>query len=139
MERRFAKKTTFIGVLIPLFLLVWFIIRSEICRIYFPEMKVDAKEWDGANNLTMNSFALMFFASFIFMRFCKRNRVVDFMLDVLIGVSLTDVMDRLLFHISHKTDYELLTFVITVIVILIDHYKLFLLNLYYKIRDKINI
>lgn len=120
MERKPAYAAHIVSVAVPAVLLLMFMLRSHFCREWFPNMKTDSGEWDGANTFTMNLFAFMFLLSFALIPFYKRTLTSAVLLDILIGVSITDVGDRLLFHITSKTKYDFTVFLIAIFVILID-------------------
>jgi hypothetical protein len=119
MERKLTAQTA-LSCLIPVVLLGMFMLRSHYCREFFPMMVTDKGDWDGANTFTMNVFSVMFLLAFGLIPFYKRTLLSAILVDILIGVSLTDVGDRFVFNITSKTEYDLTVFVITVFIILLD-------------------
>lgn len=123
MERRFTATSTQILTIIPVIgLIVWFMTRSAFCERYFPDMRTIEGEWNGANSLTMDTFSLMFLALIFLVKFADRSQLSTFFINIFIALSITDVVDRFVFHIRNKTDYELIAFLTTILVILIEYY-----------------
>lgn len=120
MERKPAYSAHTISVIIPALLLAMFMLRSHFCREWFPEMITDSGEWDGSNTFTMNVFSVMFMLSFCLIPFYKRTLISAILIDILIGICVTDTGDRIIFHIMTRMHYDFVVFLITIFIIFID-------------------
>lgn len=103
-------------------LIAFFSLRGLVCEYRFPEMRTVAQEWDGANNLTMDTFAWMFLICFAMCRILAQDIKLKLLLDILIGFSASDVIDR--FFGKRYTDHtDLYVAIFTILLILIDYYR----------------
>ena len=120
MERKFTAASSLITALCLMSLIALFMLRSRYCNDHWPNMKTEEGEWDGSNTFTMNIFALMFFLSFLLTRTYKYNLVNGILLDILIAVAGCDLFDRIIFKIVNPDEKDFFTFIVIVIVVLID-------------------
>lgn len=72
-------------------------------------MSISFTEWDFGNHFTGNMFSVVFFLSFCF------NRIliglfewfwIIFFIDLVLGISGCDIVDRFLLHIYDKTESD---------------------------------
>lgn len=120
--------------IIPITLFLFFILRDAICWRYFPEMTTDTGQWDGANTMTMDFYAIGLFLSYILARYFCTDKKINAIIDVLIGISGADVFDRLILHSTTRTEHDQFTFWSTLIWVLIDYYLPEIKKLYGRFR-----
>lgn len=133
MERRFTAKSV-ISIAALISAIVLFMLRSEYCKRVYPyadsnlakaqgvSIDVHRAEWNGADIFTMNVFAALLFISFTLPFYYKRTIISAALLSFLASLTVTDVIDRFIFHIHEKTKYELIVTIITAIFIILEHY-----------------
>ena len=129
MERKLTTKTTLISIALSAIIALFFIFRRSACDYYWPEMAIDGDQWDFGNLFTNNVFAVVFFLSFTLNRILCRDGSywVIFFVDVVLGISGSDIIDRFYLHIYDKTkeDNALLIFTIIVTAVwLVVSYKI---------------
>jgi hypothetical protein len=126
-------------VFIAIAVLVFFIGRDYACKHFFPEMRTVTGDWDGSNNLTMYTYSMVILLSFLFGRLNSTTRSHKFIWDVAVGVSLSDVVDRLWFDVTvfNESDYFLLA--LTIIMSYLDIYFQVFDKLGQIIKSKLNV
>lgn len=103
-------------LVISIIVLLFFTFRERFCVWYFPDMKTVTGEWDASNDLTMNTFSLLFCLTFLFGRLGVSTKKEKLLWDIIIGISISDVADRVFFDINHytKEDIGMLAFTIMI-------------------------
>lgn len=121
MERKFtdqAKRLTSITAL--LLMGVLFILRSRYCESVYPYADKLRAEWDGSDIFTMNVYAALFLLAFTLPWYYLRTVLSAILLDILISASITDVVDRFIFRINNKTEYDLIILILAILIITIE-------------------
>ena len=99
-------------ILLAAFVAVFFPLRAFLCYSLYPEMQTCAKEWDGANNLTMDIFAAMFFCLSL-LSWLNTKGSVQVIIGIALGFSAGDVFDRML-NINDYTAADLITILLAI-------------------------
>jgi hypothetical protein len=101
-------------------LLTFFILRDTVCKNLYPEMKVNAAEWDGANNLTMDTFALIFFLAFLLIRLSVDKWRLIISIDLLLGIAFFDLLQRVFIGLRFIDRFDIIAIFLTIIFTIID-------------------
>lgn len=101
-------------ILLAGFCVVFFPLRDFLCKSLYPKMKTITGEWDGANNLTMDLFAWMFFCG-IFLSWRHTTGILSVFLGASLGFSAGDVLDRL-FGIRDYTGFDFISVPLAIII-----------------------
>lgn len=88
-------------------MVVFFPLRDFLCFTLYPDMVTVANEWDGANTLTMNLFAAMFFCLSL-LTWLNTKGAVQVIIGFALGCSAGDVIDRM-FKIHDYTAADFIT------------------------------
>lgn len=78
-----------IAILVGLF----FVIRDAACFYFFPDMKI-REEWNGANELTMNAYAVIIGLSFVSACLKTKYQITLFFTLIPVWFSVFDLVDR---------------------------------------------
>lgn len=99
--------------------------RDSVCHDYFPNMYLDTGEWDGANTSTMNVFHLMFMVFAVLSRSLierSKHKPLIFILDVIIGCLISDLVDRFIFSKVYSDGSELKTVAFIIFCVFVDFF-----------------
>lgn len=86
----------------------------------FPQMRVSTGDWDGANNMTMGMFSFIMFMCFVLARMSEKGSIAIFFLDVVLGLSVSDIVDRLFFDVTIFGKNDWLFLGVTVFIAILD-------------------
>jgi len=78
-----------IAIIVGLF----FVVRDAVCHYRFPDMKI-REEWNGANELTMNTYAVIIGLSFISACLKTKHRITLLFTLIPVWFSIFDLIDR---------------------------------------------
>lgn len=83
-----------IRLLISISIVLFYCLRDPLCFFFYPELRTVTGEWDGANALAMNIYALLIFMSFI-KTFLKVKYEITYLFDIgVVWFSLANIIDR---------------------------------------------
>lgn len=63
-------------------------------------MKTVTGDWDGANNMTMGMFSFIMFMCILIARMSEKRAITILFLDMALGLSVSDIVDRLVFDVT---------------------------------------
>lgn len=125
MERKLnAKASESITTILTGVVFLFFLLRSSECDRIWVEWRTNYWEWNSANIFTMNVYAVIFFISFAINRILVKHWLAIFFTDLVLGVSISDLSDRVngcYFRTKGDTEMLIYTIVIVVLWLIISH------------------
>lgn len=112
--------------LLPILVVLLFPFGYWICLYFYPDDVV--KFFD----LRMNLYACIILLCFIVSKRSVTNKAVIFIFDTGIGMSISDVADRLYFDVTEFQKSDIVMIVLTILFAIADYHKKWILN---KIHD----
>lgn len=80
-------------IIIAIIVGLFFVVRDAVCHYRFPDMKI-REEWNGANELTMNTYAVIIGLSFISACLPTKYKITLFFTLIPVWFSIFDLLDR---------------------------------------------
>jgi len=87
-----------VKLLASIFVCCLFCMRDAVCEKYFPNMRTEVGEWDGANELTMNLFAAIIILMVVVSISKTVHPITNFFIYFIFCLSAFDVVDRIARH-----------------------------------------
>lgn len=121
MERRLTPSTYELILGLMVIVGLFFTLRQTVLLYFYPNMAVNATDWDFSNAITNNVWAVVFFILLAVIKILvsSEEKLLGYFTSVVMGISSADLVDKFIRGIRHKTSEDNMLLALSIVMPLI--------------------